>query len=146
MDAASDYVPVTRYALAVAVLFPLMALAAEPDVPGSRDPLGVARYAHSWIVLYSNDDNFLTREVVISRLDKTRPDARVEHEIRARTTFSIEAQIPEQALVEAFLVDATEKLLWHDLIGVEIRDVDDRGDTVNSCLVTHDEFPICVRL
>lgn len=71
--------------LAGAVLLPLAGHAAE-DVRGSVDPLDVARFPHSWIVGYELDANLRPREYVLGRVDKTRRDVRVEHEVRASAT------------------------------------------------------------
>ncbi len=54
----------------------------EPDVPGSRDPLGLARFPHAWIVAHEQDAALLPREFVVSRVDKTRRDVRAERKVR----------------------------------------------------------------
>jgi len=56
------------------------------DVGGSEDPLGMQRFPHSWIVGYERDDSLRPREYVLGRVDKTRRDVRVEHEVRASAT------------------------------------------------------------
>ena len=56
------------------------------DVSGSSDPLGLQRMPHSWIVGYERDDSFLPREYALGRVDKTRRNVRVEHEVRAAAT------------------------------------------------------------
>jgi hypothetical protein len=53
------------------------------DLSGSQDPMGIERFPHSWIVNYENDDRFLPREYALGRVDRTRRDVRVEHEVRA---------------------------------------------------------------
>lgn len=56
------------------------------DVSGARDPLGLERYPHSRIVAYDRDDEFLPRDYVLGRVDKTRRDVRVENEVRTSAT------------------------------------------------------------
>jgi hypothetical protein len=56
------------------------------DVSGSQDPLGIARFPYSWIVDYEKDDRYLPREYALGRVDRTRRDVRVEHEVRAPAT------------------------------------------------------------
>ena len=60
--------------------------AAAEDVRDSRDPLGVARFPHSWIVGYEQDQSFRPREYALGRVDKARRDVRVKHEVRASAT------------------------------------------------------------
>jgi hypothetical protein len=67
----------------------------EPDVPGSRDPLGLARFPHAWIVAYEQDTQSLPREFVVSRVDKTRRDVRAERKVRTEAELeSVTYQIP----------------------------------------------------
>ncbi|HEY5680959.1 MAG TPA: DUF4892 domain-containing protein [Pseudomonadales bacterium] len=67
----------------------------EPDVPGSRDPLGLARFPHAWIVAYERDTEMLPREFVVSRVDKTRRDVRAERKVRAEADLeSVTYRIP----------------------------------------------------
>jgi hypothetical protein len=61
-------------------------LDAATDLRGSADPLGIVRYPHSWIVAYEKDDNLRPREYALGRVDRTRRDVRVEHEVRASAT------------------------------------------------------------
>lgn len=56
------------------------------DVSGAADPLGVPRFPHSWIVGYEKDDSLRPREFALGRVDRTRRDVRVEHEVRASAT------------------------------------------------------------
>lgn len=75
-----------QLALSCLMLLSLQALA-ESDISGSRDPLELNRYPFSWIVAYEQDDALLTREFVISRVDKTRRDVRVKNEVRVAATL-----------------------------------------------------------
>lgn len=72
------------------LLLPLLLMSALPvraaDVTGSTDPLGLGRVPHSWIVAYERDDAYLPREFALGRVDKTRRNLRVEHEVRAAAT------------------------------------------------------------
>jgi hypothetical protein len=72
-----------RFLLSAVLLTCSAGVSAQTDVSGARDPLGLARFPHSWIVSYARDDEYRTREFVVSRVDKTRRDVRVEHEVRA---------------------------------------------------------------
>ena len=65
---------------------PLATTGWAADVSGSRDPLGLARVPHSWIVAYENDESLLPREYALGRVDKSRRKVRVEHEVRAAAT------------------------------------------------------------
>jgi len=69
-----------RYLIAFAML---AQIAAASDVGDSVDPLDVARFPHSWIVGYENDTSNRPREYALGRVDKTRRDVRIEHEVRA---------------------------------------------------------------
>jgi hypothetical protein len=53
------------------------------DTTGSVDPLDLNRMPHSWIVGYDRDEALLPREYALGRVDKTRRNVRVEHEVRA---------------------------------------------------------------
>ena len=79
----SRAVPTALVWLAATVVSSLVQAA---DVSGSRDPLDIPRFPHSWIVGYENDPNLRPREYVLGRVDKTRRDIRVEHEVRASAT------------------------------------------------------------
>jgi hypothetical protein len=73
-----------RSSLPAALLLLSFAMAGwGADVSGSRDPLDLARMPHSWIVAYENDEALLPREYALGRVDKTRRNVRVEHEVRA---------------------------------------------------------------
>lgn len=63
------------------------------DIVGSRDPLALARFPHSWIVDYQTDDEPLPREFIIGRVDKTRRAVRAERKVR--TEARIESAIYE---------------------------------------------------
>ena len=58
------------------------ASAAETDVGGSRDPLGIERFPYSWIVGYERDDALRPREYVLGRVDRQRREIRVEQQVR----------------------------------------------------------------
>ncbi len=72
------------------IVLPLLLAAGGPanaaDVEGAVDPLGLSRVPHSWIVAYERDDALLPREYALGRVDKTRRNVRVEHEVRAAAT------------------------------------------------------------
>ncbi len=65
---------------------PLVGAMAAQDVTGARNPLDIERYPHSYIVAYDADDEYLPREFAIGRVDKTRREVRVEHEVRTTAT------------------------------------------------------------
>lgn len=92
---------------------------AASDIPGSADPLGLARFPHSWIVEYEQDDAVLVRELIVGRVDKTRRDVRTEGKIRTAArlqsaTYRIPGGTPRQEVVDHYL----------NLLG---------GDTLFSC-------------
>lgn len=102
---------VTR--VAVRSLLPvIIALTALPtyaaDVSGSTDPLGLTRMPHSWIVGYERDDTLLPREYALGRVDKTRRNVRVEHEVRAAAsrewaTYEMPAGTQPGEVIEHYL-------------------------------------------
>lgn len=61
--------------------------AADKDLPGSRDPLGIARFPHAAIVRYEQDDDPNVREFVVSRVDRKQREVRIENEIRVPATL-----------------------------------------------------------
>jgi hypothetical protein len=67
-------------------LLPLGSALAGEDLADARDPLDIERYPHSFIVAYDSDDEFLPREYAMGRVDRTRRDLRVEHEVRTTAT------------------------------------------------------------
>ncbi len=78
------------------------------DVAGSMDPLGLARMPHSWIVAYERDDAYLPREYALGRVDKTRRNVRVEHEVRAAAarewaTYEMPAGTQPDEVIEHYL-------------------------------------------
>lgn len=84
------------------------AVAEERDLSGSRDPLGLARVPHSWIVGYNRDDDLRPREYALGRVDKTRRDVRVEHEVRASATrewatYEMPAGTQQQDVIDHYL-------------------------------------------
>jgi hypothetical protein len=71
----------------VPLFLALLALsAAQPteaaDAAGARDPLGIGRVPDSWIFAYDRDDTLKRREYALGRVDRSRRDVRVEHEVR----------------------------------------------------------------
>lgn len=73
--------------LASACLLASPPASAATDVAGAADPADLARMPHSWIVRYELDEELLNREFVVSRVDKTRRDVRVERELRTLATI-----------------------------------------------------------
>lgn len=63
-------------------LMAAMPVSAATDVADAADPADLTRMPHSWIVRYERDEDLLNREFVVSRVDKTRRDVRVEREVR----------------------------------------------------------------
>lgn len=49
------------------------------DIPGARDPAGVARYPRSWIVEYDLEQDGAPREFIVTRVDRVRRELRVEN-------------------------------------------------------------------
>lgn len=68
------------------LVLPLTPAMGAEDIGGARDPLDIERYPHSFIVAYEADDEYLPREYALGRVDKTRRDVRVEHEVRTAAT------------------------------------------------------------
>ena len=64
---------------------------AEPDLAGSRDPLGIERFPHSWIIDYRRDDSVQAREFRVGRVERLRRGAR-GHDL-VRLEGSIESAI-----------------------------------------------------
>lgn len=96
-----------RKALPLFLLFASVASAATPDVSGARDPLGLARFPHAWIVNYERDDDLLPREFIVSRVDKTRRDVRAERKVRVdarleASTYRIPDGTPRQEVVDYY--------------------------------------------
>jgi hypothetical protein len=84
-----------------------MSAAAATDLPGSRDPLGLERFSHAWIVNYQRDDELLAREFIVSRLDKTRRDVRAERKVRTQArlesaTYRIPDGVPRQEVIDYY--------------------------------------------
>ena len=82
--------------------------AANSDVLGSEDPIGLQRFPHSWIVDYSNDTSVLAREFIISRVDKTRRDVRAENKIRTEArqqtaTYRIPDGTPREEVIDHYV-------------------------------------------
>ncbi|MGE0622497.1 MAG: DUF4892 domain-containing protein [Pseudomonadales bacterium] len=89
-------------------LLPLASVRAAVDVSGARDPLDIERYPHSFIVAYDADDAFLPREYALGRVDKTRRNVRVEHEVRTAATrewatYEMPAGVETTDVVEHYL-------------------------------------------
>lgn len=68
------------------MLLPLTGAMAAVDVSGARNPLDIERYPHSFIVAYDLDDESLPREYALGRVDRTRRDVRVDHEVRTEAS------------------------------------------------------------
>jgi hypothetical protein len=69
---------------------------AETDVAGSRDPLGLERFPHSWIVDYRRDETVSARDFVVGRVERLRRDTRVQELLRVEGTLeSAIYRIPE---------------------------------------------------
>ncbi len=97
-------------------LLPMRAVAAE-DLPGSRNPLDIPRFPHSWIVRYEQDERFLPREYALGRVDKTRRDVRIEHEVRASATreyatYEMPGGTQTSAVVDHYLKQIGSKPLF----------------------------------
>ncbi len=94
----------TTLSLLLAVGAPVRAA----DVSGSADPLDFPRMPHSWIVGYERDDALLPREYALGRVDKTRRNVRVEHEVRAAAgrewaTYEMPAGTQPDEVIEHYL-------------------------------------------
>lgn len=94
------------------ILTPILLAAGLParaaDVAGSADPLGLARMPHSWIVDYELDESLLPREYALGRVDKTRRNVRVEHEVRTAAsrewaTYEMPAGTQPEEVIEHYL-------------------------------------------
>lgn len=69
---------------------------AETDVAGSRDPLGLERFPHSWIVDYRRDENIEPRELVVGRVERLQREARAQDLLRVDGTLeSATYRIPD---------------------------------------------------
>jgi len=68
-------------------LVSIAALAAQSDVSGSRDPLGIERFPRSWIVDYQRDDEVRPREFVMGRVERLRQDVRIHDLLRVDATL-----------------------------------------------------------
>jgi hypothetical protein len=72
----------TPLILALLLLWVSPSVEAAADVSGARDPLGIVRVPDSWIVAYERDDTLKRREYALGRVDRSRRDVRIEHEVR----------------------------------------------------------------
>lgn len=78
------------------------AVAASPDLSGSRDPFGVDRVARSWIVQYERDAEVRSRNVVLGKVDSIRRDLRIEEQITVRAAVeTVTYQMPDGVSVDA---------------------------------------------
>lgn len=89
-------------------LLPVGSSWAQADISGSSDPLQLPRYPHAWIVDYDKDDEYLVREFVLGRVDKTRREIRVEKEVRApatieRATYEMPSGTPLTEVIEHYV-------------------------------------------
>ncbi len=102
---------------AVRVLSLLCLLLALPvqaaDVSGAQDPLNLPRVPDSWIVGYERDDSLKRREYALGRVDRTRRDVRVEHEVRTSASR-------EWATYEMPSGTSTEEVIRHYLTVLDI--------------------------
>jgi hypothetical protein len=94
-------------ALAACSALPISGYAAT-DVAGAADPADLKRMPHSWIVRYESDEELLNREFVVSRVDKTRRDVRVERELRTQAaietaTYEMPAGTRRQEVIDHYL-------------------------------------------
>ena len=78
----SLHAPALSCVTLICLLLPTSTAFAAVDIADARDPLDLERFPRSWIVLYERDDQLVNREFVVSRVDKTRRDVRVEREVR----------------------------------------------------------------
>lgn len=99
----------------VAVALSATAFAAS-DVSGSVDPLDIARFPHSWIVGYEHDSSLRPREYALGRVDRTRRDVRVEHEVRASATREWATYEMPPGTVPADVVDHYLRLVGGDAL------------------------------
>jgi hypothetical protein len=81
---------------------------AASDIAGASDPAGIVRVPHSWIVVYERDDDLRNREFVVSRVDKTRRDVRVEREVRTlarlvSVTYEMPRNIRPEEVINHYL-------------------------------------------
>ena len=71
-----------RLAWLLAALAPATHGAPAPDVDGSRDVAGVARFPGSWIVAYQPPTEVRSYQFVIGRVDRSSRDLRVDRGVR----------------------------------------------------------------
>jgi hypothetical protein len=108
--------------LPVILLFVLFGLCvAQPvrgaDVSGARDPLGLARVPDSNIVGYEFDDSLRRREFALGRVDRSRREVRVEHEVRASATrewatYEMPRGIPPEEVINHYLAELSIEPLF----------------------------------
>ncbi|MCZ6711907.1 MAG: DUF4892 domain-containing protein [Gammaproteobacteria bacterium] len=106
-----------RIPVSLLMLVGSAAVAAAPDVPGSRDPLNLERFPHAWIVKYERDDELLPREFIVSRVDKTHRDVRAERKVRTdarleAVTYRIPEGIPRQDVIDHYVSVLGSELLF----------------------------------
>lgn len=94
------------HAFSVVMLLALLAglgpgaVAANPDIAGSRDPYGVERFPRSWIVNYERDEEPRQRDFVMGRVDRIRRELRVEDQLRLDASIeTVTYQMPDGASV-----------------------------------------------
>lgn len=110
------------------ILCTLLVAFAQPasagtDLQGSRDPLGLERFPHAWIVAYEQDAQMLPREFVVSRVDKTRRDVRAERKVRTEADLeSVTYQMPAGTPREEVLAHYRKLLGADSLFACEGRD------------------------
>lgn len=83
---ASSIIPLVGRIVLLLCLLSAASMAQAADLSGSRDPLDIARMPYSWIVGYDMDESLRPREYALGRVDKSRRDVRIDHEVRASAT------------------------------------------------------------
>ena len=56
---------------------------AEPDMPGSTDPGGIARFPGAWIIAYSPETGHRSYEFITGAVARIRREVRIERSVRA---------------------------------------------------------------
>jgi hypothetical protein len=114
-SAGSGIAAALGWLVLVAVAGP--AVAASPDVPGSRDPFGVDRVPRSWIVDYQRDNEVRARDVVLGKVDSIRRDVRIEDQITVQSaiesvTYQMPDGVPVDAVVEHYARELGSDVLY----------------------------------
>ena len=93
-------------ALATLAAAPL-AVQAQTDVPGARDPDGIPRFPRSWVVFYEAEDKLAPREFIVSAVEKIRRELRIDEKLRIdasalRVTYQVPAGTPRDEVTEHY--------------------------------------------